>query len=244
MIDRLRWFYRAWRYRLKVEKQEIRWLLQHLDPGEVALDIGAHKGAFTYWMRRRVGRAGKVFAFEPQPVLAARLQRLVTRAGYHNIVVERMGLSSQVAKTALKIPGRGSSPSASLERTEDSLRDGKEIMVEVTTLDEYFRADTAFRVRLIKCDVEGHELDVFRGAEQLLRRDHPHLLFESEARHLDGGTPREVFEFLEGLGFRGRYFGPDGLEDVGKFDPSVHQADQDAPGYVNNFVFAHRTESD
>tara|TARA_Y100000782_G_scaffold101964_1_gene118063 strand:- start:45 stop:188 length:144 start_codon:yes stop_codon:yes gene_type:complete len=41
-IDILRWVFRAWRYRLKVEKQEINFMLSHLKPGQTAIDIGAH----------------------------------------------------------------------------------------------------------------------------------------------------------------------------------------------------------
>ena len=75
-IDRGKWIYRAWRYRLKLEPSSVRFLLDYLRPGDVAIDIGAHKGAMTHWMARSVGRGGSVYAFEPQPVLAARLQRM------------------------------------------------------------------------------------------------------------------------------------------------------------------------
>ena len=49
-------------------------------------------------------------------------------------------------------------------------------------LDSFFASRTQ-PVSLIKCDVEGHEGEVFRGAEQLLRQDRPILLFECEQRH-------------------------------------------------------------
>ena len=41
----LKWIYRAWRYRLVNEKDEIAFVRRHLAAGDVALDIGAHKGA-------------------------------------------------------------------------------------------------------------------------------------------------------------------------------------------------------
>ncbi len=78
-MDRLRWLYRAWRYRLLLERQEVRALRRHLTAGDTAIDIGAHKGAFTYWMLRRVGRDGLVLAFEPQRPLAVALRELVVR---------------------------------------------------------------------------------------------------------------------------------------------------------------------
>jgi FkbM family methyltransferase len=239
MIQRLRWFYRAWRYRLKVEKQEIAWLLQNLHPGDAAVDIGAHKGAFTYWMRKRVGPGGKVFAFEPQPELASRLQHLVHAGGYRNVVVENKGLSSESAQLVLKIPGRGSSPSASFEETQDTRQPGKTVSVDVTTLDTYLSANPALRIALLKCDTEGHELEVFRGAERLLQRDHPNLLFECEARHRPDGSTGEVFAYLEQLGYHGYCLGREGLFHIEAFDPRIHQSDPDDPAYCNNFLFTY-----
>jgi hypothetical protein len=45
LIEKLTWIYRAYRYRLKLERQEIQLLLQNLNLGDVGVDIGAHKGA-------------------------------------------------------------------------------------------------------------------------------------------------------------------------------------------------------
>ena len=41
------------------------------------MDIGAHKGAYVYWMQRAVGPSGTVFAFEPQVALAAYKNRII-----------------------------------------------------------------------------------------------------------------------------------------------------------------------
>ena len=54
-LNILRWIFRAWRYRLVVEKHEIKFMLDYLAPGNIAVDIGAHKGAYTYWMSKYVG---------------------------------------------------------------------------------------------------------------------------------------------------------------------------------------------
>jgi hypothetical protein len=56
-IDNLKWIYRAYRYRFKLEQQEIGLLLKNLNQGDVGVDIGAHKGAYTYWMWQDARRA-------------------------------------------------------------------------------------------------------------------------------------------------------------------------------------------
>ena len=91
-IDILRWVSRAWRYRLKVEKQEINFMLSHLKPGQTAIDIGAHKGAYTYWMSKYVGKDGKVFAFEPQPKLYNQLNKLLEHSNNYNVNLELLAL--------------------------------------------------------------------------------------------------------------------------------------------------------
>ena len=55
----------------------------------------------------------------------------------------------------------------------------------------------------MKCDVQDHEEQVFRGGEQLLRRDHPELVFEQTEDCLTAGG---TFAFLKGLGYSGYFF--------------------------------------
>ena len=233
-LDRLKWSYRAFRYRYRLERQESRRLLQHLDAGDSVVDVGAHQGAYTSWMHRAVGPAGKVYAFEPQPVLAERLRQLTSASAYDNVVVENLGLSSSRGSLVLNVPGDGTSPGASFE---DGDGGGRSYPVSVTTLDEYFDSGEARRVRLLKCDAEGHELEVFRGAQRLLTEARPCLLFECERRHRKSGRVDDVFSWLQALGYRGFFIDRGGPRDIEEFDPGKHQSSNDDPGYVNNFVF-------
>jgi len=234
VIQRLKWVYRAWRYRYRLEPLEIRLLLQHLDAGDIAVDVGAHKGAYTYWMRHAVGASGRVYAFEPQPFLAARLSSLVSASGFANVVVENLGLSSAAGTLMLNVPGPGTSPGASFEAGS---AEGQSYPVQVTTLDDYFIDRDARRVRLVKCDAEGHELEVFRGGRRMLSEMRPCLLFECERRHRSSGRVDDVFQWLQELGYRGYFVDRKGAHDIREFDPEVHQRDNSDPGYVNNFLF-------
>ena len=233
-MDKLRWHYRAWRYRLRVERQEILSLLQNMHRGDTVVDIGAHKGAYTYWMRRQVGPTGQVFAFEPQRELADKLQNLVSSSGYKNVVVENLGLSASSGSMSLNVPGGKASPSASFENILADEEPAQAVSVEVTTLDQYFADHPVGAIRLIKCDVEGHELEVFRGAEGLLSSQHPHLLFECEWRHRKSGTVDEVFKWLQNIGYQGYFLSNDGLRDIDEFDQAVHQSDPGSRDYAYN----------
>jgi FkbM family methyltransferase len=237
-FDKLKWTYRAWRYRQRLERQEIRLLLQYLAPGDVAVDVGAHKGAYTYWMRRAVGASGKVYAFEPQPALAAGLRALAAGSGFDNVVVENLGLSSAAGTLTLNVPGGGTSPGASFEPGRGvGHAAGRSYPVPVTTLDAYFQGTDRSRIRLLKCDAEGHELEVFRGGQRLLSEVRPCLLFECELRHRGSGSVEEVFRWLQARAYQGYFVDRSGPREIAEFDPRLHQADHAARGYINNFLF-------
>lgn len=235
-----RFLYRALKARYRDQSAEIRALLDGLCAGDVAVDVGANKGAYLYWMRRAVGPAGRVFAFEPQPGLARYLEAVRARMGWDNVVVRELALSDSAGARVLHVPGFENSPGASLEEAVAAAAAVRDREVSTDTLDH--QLEGVGRVALIKADVEGHELPVFRGAARTLAESRPVLLFECEARHLTGRAPRDVFAYLEGLGYRGQFFSTRGLQPVAEFDPAVHQRRApgrfwEAPGYCNNFLF-------
>ena len=225
--------YRAWRYRWLLERYEIRFVRLNLRPGDTAVDIGAHKGAYAYWMHKSVGPRGRVVCFEPQPELAAYLRRMSEALHLDRLHVEALGVSSRRGERSLSVPLGGPSPAGTLE---SGLIERKHViyLVGVTTLDDYFGPGTP--VRLIKCDVEGHEFEVFRGGERLLREQRPILLFECEERHHRRHASRDVFAFLEGLGYAGAFVSRKGLRPLREFDAARH-GDPASREYANNFVF-------
>lgn len=238
-VDRLKLLHRAWRYRLRLDKREIRFLIAHLHKGDVAVDIGAHKGAYTYWMQKRVGRKGRVFAFEPQPDLAAYLRRaLISPRRPSNVVIENIGLSSTPGELTLYVPGAAPSPGASFELRGDAPQTA--YTVRVDTLDNYFREHANLtphhKIAFIKCDVEGHELEVFRGGESVLRTHRPTLLFECEQRHHPRDSIADVFSYIRQMDYTGFFFDGQGMSNISAFDPARHQRDP-RTNYVNNFLF-------
>lgn len=231
--EAVRMAYRAWRYRVLLNPHEIRFLRRHLAPGDTAVDIGAHKGAYAYWMNKAVAPHGRVVCFEPQQALANYLTRMKTAVPLPHLEVVNLALSSRRGEMTLAVPQGGPSPAATLESGQ---LDGPHILylVGVTTLDEFFGPDTP--VKLIKCDVEGHEYEVFRGAERMLRKYRPVLMFECEDRHHRQQEWRDVFGFLEGLGYQGAFFTRRGLRSLKEFDPVRHGVPASRE-YANNFVF-------
>lgn len=240
---KLRFAYRAWKARLRDQPLEVRVTRALVRRGDLVVDVGANKGTYVYWLRKRVGASGRVLAYEPQPALATYLTLINDAYGWTNVTVRQMALSNAQGKTGLFVPGRGASPAASLEASVISRMSGVRLETQTNTLDNELAKDGP--PRFIKVDVEGHELAVFQGAEATLRQHKPHLLFECEERHLTRHSPRDVISYLEGLGYEGYLLRGSELVPVAQFDPKVHQprvGDQfwRSRDYHNNFLFVSR----
>ena len=226
---------RAWRYRLRAERPEIRFLLNQLQLGQTVIDIGAHKGAYTYWMSQRVGSSGQVIAFEPQPVLNQNLSKLTGLFPHNNIQTESFALSSIRGEAILSVPGDTPSPSASLVKNTN--HNGSGIAVQTITLDEYVTDNNLSSIHLIKCDVEGSELEVFQGGCDTLKQFKPVLMFECEARHNGPENVVAVFDYLFSLNYKGCFYNGYSFADLDQFDLVKHQTGLNPNIYVNNFFF-------
>jgi FkbM family methyltransferase len=236
--ESLRFRLRALKARFRDQKAEFEIIRAHLRPGDIACDIGANKGSFIYWLSRWVAH-GRVVAFEPQPDLARRLAEVCRIMGLDNVTVEAKAVYSHSGRQELFLPS-GHQPGASLTRAAVEAESFTTLSVPLVSLDEYFNANDS--IALLKIDVEGAELGVFRGAERILCQHAPLLVFECENRHLGPGNVFEVFSYLSTLGYEGSFISGEQVLPIAQFDAAIHQR-QDGKyfwkrkEYCNNFVF-------
>lgn len=234
----LRFVHRGWRYRLRVERAEVRFLLQQLAAGDVAIDVGAHRGAFTYWMAQRTGPQGKVLAFEPLPDLAAYLRRIRDIYPLPQLTVEQAALSANQGRSTLHVPRHGYRGTASIHAGEQG-NGCDHIEVTTYTLDAYL-SERQFRpVGFIKCDAEGHELEVFRGARQVLCEDQPALLVECEDHRHGGGQLNRVVSYLAQWNYECFALRPHGLQPLADCGPAMRGIRVGIDGF-RNFAFLPR----
>ncbi len=225
--------HRAYKYRYVDDREEIRFLLSVLQDGDTAIDIGAHKGGYTYWMDKAVGHLGKVIAFEPQPAGARLLRQL-----FPHVTVEQAALSDHSGEKVLYIKPRSYEVSFEASLSAD-YPDALTQSVQTITLDDYC-SRRRLRPRFIKIDVEGHELEVIRGAVETLKLARPYMLIEIEKRHIGAFKMQELLDHLEGLGYWGYFVWRGNRQSVKNFDFRVHQALKNigkAGEYINNFMF-------
>ena len=167
-----------------------------LREGMIVLDIGANVGFFSLLIAQRVGRIGRVYAFEPVPSIFVRLKENIALNGFENIVPVPIAISSYSGKTNMTVYYGASSL---FRRVSDEF-------VEVPTerLDDFVEREGIERVDAIKLDVEGAELHVIRGADKTIRRFKPIMMVEINPDTLKaaGTTPQELFETIVSYGYK------------------------------------------
>jgi O-antigen ligase len=196
-LDTAHFLVRCLRYRFRTESLQIKTMMQLNLHGATVLDIGANKGIYCFWMARAVGTAGRVIAFEPQPEMHEAIETLKRRFGWLNLRVLNVALSDRDGHRRLSRQKIGDG-SATLEASRHR-RENKSLEVVATRMDD-LPDDTFSNLKFIKCDVEGHERNVFLGGEQTIRRYRPVVQFESTVT--DDAT-LDIFRFFRGLGYSG-----------------------------------------
>ena len=167
-------------------------------PGDFVFDLGANFGLFTRFLSESVGAQGRVFSFEPTGDMFGVLSNNCSRLGLSNTHLFRTALSDHSGVSEMRIPVREDGTlnhyEASLAAVGGSSASSKTVSVETRTFDDFCTDHLIDRVDFIKCDVEGHELEVLEGARRTLLHHRPTLLIEVNEPLDAGGHGTRVFE--------------------------------------------------
>ncbi|HXY06586.1 MAG TPA: FkbM family methyltransferase [Terriglobales bacterium] len=188
------------------EPHVLRWIRESLKPGDTFFDVGAHQGWMSLVAAKRVGRRGKVVAFEPSPALGGILKyhQRVNRMPQLEVVAKAVA-DVCVASVPFHLVDGGNSYLNSLVGPvgPDVAGDRRScIQVETVTLDTFW-GESGREPTVIKIDVEGAELSVLRGAEALLQACHATLIVAVHPTWMPQGQKAEhLFALLRKHGYR------------------------------------------
>lgn len=238
LYKRIKFIWRGLKARYRDHSVELKALISQINPGDVALDVGANKGSFTYSLSKAVGLEGAVYAFEPQGVLANYLRDMCPR----QVLVTEEAMSDKQGESSFYAPNQGSSPGASLEsKIASELDDWTSRVVKTNMLDFFLRKEKR-AIKALKIDVEGHEFSVLKGAENIIDSHHPVIVIECEQRHLSTHKVEDVLSWLLDKGYEGWGVHRKTLISLNDFDIDIHQKNVgdrfwDKSDYINNFLF-------
>ena len=160
----------------KWERHSFDLLAEHIVPGSVVVEVGAHIGTHTVRIGQLAGPWGRVYAFEPQRKIYRELHHNLALNGLTNVVAMRMAIGSGATRVIEMNPTTpGNEGGTGVGAGGDA--------AELRSLDSFHFE----RVSLLKIDVETYENEVLDGAVDTIRRNRPVILIE-----IMGGTDLET----------------------------------------------------
>jgi len=171
-------------------------LLELAKPGMVVYDIGCNIGWTSLNLAKKVTAEGIVYAFEPDPVNFKIAQyNVALNSQYNNIVIENIGLGAK--KGEFKLFQVDDKNIGMRQIREDA--DSAFSLVQVEILDEYLKRVPG----LIKIDTEGYEMNILKGAINVLKKYSPALFIEVDDNNLriQKSSAGELIEFLASLNY-------------------------------------------
>jgi FkbM family methyltransferase len=149
--------------------------------GKTVFDIGGYIGIYTLFFAQAVGATGRVVTFEPHPANLRELAVNVRLNNFENVTIVPLGVGRQRAQVELIIdplyPSRGFVVGARKPEHMPARKLGK-IPITVVSLDHLAHTGQLPSPDFVKIDVEGLELDVLRGMQQIIAACKPQLLIE------------------------------------------------------------------
>lgn len=181
-------------YGERLGEREIEGYLQYYapQPGDTVVNAGGYHGYFALYLAHKVGPAGRVFCFEPDPINADIITKNIAYNNYRNITVIKKGLWSK--STILPFETRGSS-------SRVSSPDKTSHHVPVCSLDDELRQHNVSNIHFMSMDIEGAELEAIKGAEQTIKASST-LKLAIASYHIVNGTrtAERVETLLRALG--------------------------------------------
>lgn len=184
------------------DKRTIEFAREFLTVDSVTIDVGANNGSILSRLIE-IAPLGLNIAFEPNPFFAQYL-----KVKFPCAEIREVALSD--SKGITDFYRNLDSPALSTLEFDRSANFARSdlIQVEKSTLD--IELSHLTRIDFLKIDVEGHELEVLKGAETLLNLHQPAIVVE-----ISNETEMEIRCFLESLFYRVDYLLPGG--DLSKF---------------------------
>lgn len=179
--------------------------------GEVAVDLGANIGWYTSVLAHLVGEKGRVYAVEPIPITFDLLRAVVDALGLKNVQTFNCAVSDKDGSVLMELPkydyGGTNFYMARIVSETAAPAPSETILVPRRSLDSILPSTVAEAVTFVKCDVEGHELEVLKGASKFFARTQPAMMIEVAGTAAVQDDPNnEFFSIMRGHGYTPYWF--------------------------------------
>jgi FkbM family methyltransferase len=166
--------------------------------GKDIIDIGANNGSFAIDFAHLVGDNGKVHSYEPQRLVYYQLCGNVFMNGLNNVYCHNLAIGSCVDSVYIETPDYFEKGAVNFGNVKVGKNGDMIIQMPLDAFENEYK-DVVF----IKIDVQGYELNVIKGAENIISKHRPYLFVEFEEDLLNeaGTSEKELQEKIESLGY-------------------------------------------
>jgi FkbM family methyltransferase len=143
---------------------------------KIVLDVGANAGIYSL-AALAVQPDAVVHAFEPTPEIAERLRATARENGLERLCVHEAAVLNRNGTAVLKRFRGELGTNEGMNFIVQDSADPHDERVQTVCLDQFCRSNLIDYVDLLKLDVQGHEHNVLKGAEQLIKAGRIGMIF-------------------------------------------------------------------
>ena len=174
-----------------------------LSIGDRFVDIGGNIGMISLVAAKIVGEHGQVEIFEPNPVCLARIRKAVEINSLRNLTIFPYGLSNKEETLTLTVMSNHTGVGSFVKVDSENVNISDQMDLKLVKGDTHLILNKT-KVKLVKIDVEGFELNTLLGMSDTLKRDQPMIIIELIEAQLNraGASTEAIFNLLTDIGYR------------------------------------------
>jgi len=215
--------------KLSGKKSELEIYFKLLKRKSTFIDIGANKGQISIPISHFLNGEGEIHCFEPVKRSYELLKKNIhLEKPITKIQSNNFALGDSNTQVEIKIPKNDDTQASIKDHKMHSWKNTDNIItqkVDMMTLDTYVKENDLQKIDFIKCDVEGAEMLVMKGAKNVLTSLEPPILkleIYKEWTRSFGYEPRDIIEFLEKFGdYKAYHISANGLNRVKSNDKVI-----------------------
>lgn len=207
------------------ETIEIDFVNKNLKNGQTFIDIGANFGLYSVFVSKKF-KGCNIHSFEPLPETFGIFQKNIDHNKSVNVTANNKGLSSEKGELYFTNDKYAGNHIVMNPKNTSNLT-----KVDVDVLDDYVTRNGIKKVDFIKCDVEGAELLVLKGAKNIIEKHYPTILIEI----YDGWTQRfghsanDVITYLLDFGYK--------VKMINHNTKKIEDFDINKVEFISDFIF-------
>lgn len=184
-------------------------LIRFLQPGDTFIDVGAHIGYYSLLASTLVGEAGAILTFEPEANNYQKIIANIRRNNFTNIelINAALGSENKTIELFVNTDNDGGHALWDVGRhnfNQKSRQAPKKQKINLSTLDFAIKHRELNHFKLLKIDTEGAELEVLKGATELITKYKiPYIICEVNRFGLEqmGTNETQLRSFMESHGY-------------------------------------------